>query len=216
MLLRRTLFFIVLALVWQACHSNDVKGIIINEVMQSNINYLMVEKDYPDSWVELYNASNQDISLKGYSIGLTSNCEEGYQIPDGNIIKSKGYLVINCDKENRDLHTNSRLDSGKGDLYLFDEKCNLVDELHLKKMPAPNVAYGRLTDGSDEWQYEIEPSAGGANTGKVSSIVLPDPVFSIEGGTYDTPVDITISLPDISLPKDTKIYVTYDGGEPTK
>ena len=183
--------------------------------MQSNIDYLMVEKDYPDSWVELFNSSNQDIALKGYTIGLTSNYKEGYRIPDEYIIKSKGHLVIYCDKENRGLHTNFRIDSGKGDLYLFDGTCNLVDELHLKKMPAPNVAYGRISDGSDEWQYELKPSAGEANNGKVSSIILPDPVFSISGGIYEDTIKLMISLPDITLPPDTKICISLDGSEPT-
>ena len=131
-----------MAFVWQVCHSNEVKKIFFNEVMQSNIDYLMVENDYPDSWVELYNPSDQNIALEGYTISLTSNYNEGYRIPEGYIIQSKDYLVIYCDKENRGLHTNFRIDSGKGELYLFDIKGNLIDELHLKKMPAPNVAYG--------------------------------------------------------------------------
>ena len=196
-------------------HISYSQSLLFNEVMQSNIDYLLVNHEYPDSWVELYNPSEQDVDLNGYYIGLSSNYNEAYKIPESSIIKAKGYIVICCDKENKELHTNFKIDSGKGDLFLFDTSGMIIDELHLKKMPAPNVAYGRISDGKDEWQYEIDPTPGVGNSGLVSSIVLPDPVFSVKGGVFDESIVVTISLPDIELPEDTKIFITFDGSEPT-
>ncbi len=132
------------------------------------------------------------------------------------IIPPRGFIVIYCDKENRGLHTNFRIDSGKGDLFFFSPNGELIDELHLKRMIAPNLAYGRIEDGHDEWQYEVTPTAGYPNAGKGSSLLLPDPVFSIKGGLYTDPLLLTISIPDYEVPNDTRIYVTTDGSEPTE
>jgi hypothetical protein len=33
--------------------------IVINEFMQSNMDFMMVDRDFPDSWVELYNGSGK-------------------------------------------------------------------------------------------------------------------------------------------------------------
>ena len=214
---RKSLLIIVLfALVWQVCHSSSIYSIRINEVMQSNVDYLIVDKDFPDSWVELYNTSNAAVDLKGAYIGLTPNYIEAYCIPEECIIPPKGHVVIYCDKEAKGLHTDFRLESGKGGLYLFSPNGDIIDELHHKKMLAPNIAFGRIADGAEEWQYEIKPSAGEANNGLVSTIILPDPVFSVEGGIYDTPVSLTISLPNFSLPEDTKIFISLDGSEPDR
>ena len=47
--------------------------LIINEVMQSNVDCVFTEHDFPDSWVEIYNSSDRDIAMNGYSLGLTGN-----------------------------------------------------------------------------------------------------------------------------------------------
>ncbi len=204
---------VTMGLIWggHLCHSQNV---LLNEVMQSNVDYLMVEKDFPDSWVELYNPSDKDVDIQGFLIGLKPDVSKAYIIPEKCVIGSNSYVLIYCDKENRGLHTDFRIDSGKGDLYLFDKDQNIIDELHLKKMPAPNVSYGRIYDGAEQWHYMITPSAGERNAGNVSNEVLPNPVFSINGGVYDSMVKVTISLPDTNLPDDTKLCITNDGHEP--
>ena len=55
--------------------SNESGHLVINEIMQSNIDLLMVEHDFPDSWVELYNPTGKAINIQGYRIGLTPDFE---------------------------------------------------------------------------------------------------------------------------------------------
>ena len=44
--------------------------LVINELMQSNIDCIMDDlHEFPDSWVELYNNSDEAIDLKDYQIG---------------------------------------------------------------------------------------------------------------------------------------------------
>lgn len=194
------------------------EGVVINEVMQSNIDYIMVENDFPDSWVELYNPTSSDIDLCGYYFGEKTDPAKDYQLPVGTVVPAMGHLVIYCDKEGEGLHTNFRVDAGNASLYLLDPQGNVVDHLDMAEMPAANIAYGRVTDGAEEWQYELTPTIGLPNAGGGSSALLPDPVFSVKGGVVKgSNVMVTISTPEgVELPDDAKLYVTVDGSEPTK
>lgn len=139
--------------------------LVINEVMQSNIDCIMDDmNEFPDSWVELYNNGESSEQLSNYSIGLTTDAQKAWALPASLI--NKGYRVlIYCDKAASGMHTDFRLESGKnGEIYLFKNN-KVVDKLtKMKKQPAPNIAYGRKTDGSDTWdiwlyQHQAVPTA---------------------------------------------------------
>ena len=168
--------------------------LVINELMQSNIDEVFDDlNDFPDSWVELYNTTSEPISLANYKIGTKIN-ENGqpvnaWQLPSNVVVPAYGYQLVYCDKsydklvedlsfkvglsnddkERLKLHTNFRLESGKGCVvYLFkggvlDESASMVDSL--KKQPAPNIAFGRELDGSAKWGYELVPTPGSAKGG---------------------------------------------------
>lgn len=191
--------------------------LIINEVMQSNIDCIMDDlNEFPDSWVELYNSGDQAVNLQDYKLGLKEDAGSAFQLPS-QTVAAHGYIVIFCDKSDvpTGLHTDFRLDSGKGNVYLFhgDE----VETLALKKMPAPNIAYGRVTDGADAWGYQQTPTPGAANCGSICSTLLGEPVFSEKGRvlTSSGSISLTLSLPEGS-PEGTVIRYTTDGTEPTQ
>jgi hypothetical protein len=193
--------------------------LVINELMQSNIDCIMDDlKEFPDSWVELYNNSDESINLNDYQIGIEA--DKTWQLPK-KTIDAKGFIVVYCDKEEWSLHTDFRLETGKGSvIYLFKGN-EVVDSLPaaLPKMPAPNIAYGRKTDGGSEWGYQLTPTPGATNCGEVcdEKHILGEPVFSEPGHVLTASKNISLAL---SLPKDapegTQIYYTTDGTEPTK
>lgn len=225
--------------------------LIINELMQSNIDCCMDDQnDFPDSWVELYNPSDAPVSLAHYKIGTKIDKDnkpvKAWQLPNNVSVPAKGYQLIYCDKsydklvedlsfkkilegglqdaekETLRLHTNFRLESGKGCVvYLFkdgvyDAQASMADSL--KKQPAPNIAYGRETDGSGKWGYELTPTPEGANMGGVVDIkqILGAPVFSDSGfvKTTVTPFELTLTKPK-KTPEGAQIYFTMNGKEPT-
>lgn len=203
--------------------SASAQTLKINEIMQSNVATLMDDiTEFPDSWVELYNPTDAAINLKDYKLSIKNKEKKAWQLPD-KTVAAKGYALIYCDKEGKEdnrLHADFRLESGKGcQVYLF-KSGEVVDSLPeaLKKMPAPDVAYGRKTDGASEWGYQLTPSAGKANTGDVCDAkhILGAPVFSEAGRV--TSGSSTINL-EISLPEDAPegAYITYttNGSEPT-
>ena len=198
----------------------DEATLVINELMQSNVETLMDDiKEFPDSWVELYNPTDAAINLKDYKIATKDKEKKAWQLPE-KTVPAKGYVVIYCDKEGKEdnrLHADFRLESGKdGNLYLF-KGGEIVDKLEgMAKMPAPDVAYGRKTDSADEWGYQLTPTPGKANTGEVCDAkhILGAPIFSEKGRVGNTAVNLTLSLPE-GAPEGAVIRYTTDGSEPT-
>ncbi len=194
--------------------SNESGHLVINEIMQSNIDQLMEEHDFPDSWVELYNPSGSAINISGYSIGEHADGTDAWRLEGNRYIPARGYLLIYCDKKAEGLHTDFRLDVGTGELYLFDARGKVIDQLTYESMPAPNIAYGRVNDGDEEWHYELQPSPGSANVGQGTTDLAPDPIFSVEGGLMDEAFTLRVTMPEAGCPHDANIYWTTDGSEP--
>ena len=197
----------------------------INEIMQSNVECIMDDiKEFPDSWVELYNPTDAAINLKDYQICNKNKVKKAWQLPD-KTVAAKGYVIIYCDKEGKEnnrLHADFRLESGKDcALYLFkDKKADPVDSLPsgMKKMPAPDVAYGRETDGADKWGYQLTPTPGKANSGEICNEkhILGVPVFGQKGfvTSNDAAFQLNLSLPE-DAPEGAYITYTLNGNDPT-
>jgi len=213
---------LLLILATLCCGIMNAQTLVINEIMQSNIETTMDDiTEFPDSWVELYNPTDAAINLKDYKISNKNKEKKAWQLPD-KTIAAKGYVLIYCDKEGKEnnrLHADFRLESGKdGNLYLFSNG-GVVDKLEaMAKMPAPDIAYGRNTDGSDEWGYELTPTPGKANTGGIVNAkqILGAPEFSELGrvSSTNTTIILQLSMPE-STPEGAIIRYTTDGSEPT-
>lgn len=204
-------FVLLIALIFSFTASSQL---IINEIMQSNIDCIMDDlNEFPDSWVELYNPGTQIEYLDAYKICDKDKIKKAYQLPDKEVRPGE-FIIIYCDKEDQGLHTSFRLESGKGgNLYLFKDD-QVVDKLEdWEKQPAPNIAYGRVFDGSDDWGYMAIPTPGNTNCGIVCKDILGQPVFSSPGKVFSEDFDITLSLPE-NAPNSTLIRYTLDGKEP--
>lgn len=192
--------------------------LIFNEIMQSNVDQLMYKGDFPDSWFEVYNPTAHTVNMKYWYIGTENDLTKAYQLRHTRTVRTHEYLLFYCDKKDDGWeHTDFRLEStSKGNLYLWNAQGELVDSLHYKKMKAPNVAYGRIGTQSSQWGQLITATPGSANANDTCSLMLPDPVFSIEGQLLAQGTTLTITAPDApALPADTRLYVTTDGSAPT-
>ena len=213
--MKKWTFSIALLLSSQAIHAQ----LVINELMQSNIDCIMDDlNEFPDSWVELYNTGTAAVNLKEWRLGLSDKAGEAWQLSNKQIGPGE-YALVFCDKVGKNLHTDFRLESGKGgSLYLFQGQ-TIIDKVEdLPKQPAPNIAYGRKTDGSNEWGYQLTPTPEGTNTGEVCDHdhILGEPVFSEPGKVFNgnKTFNLQLSLPEGS-PEGTEIRYTTNGSEPT-
>ena len=220
--------------------------LVINELMQSNIDEVWDDQnDFPDSWVELYNPTGEYIWLAGYEIGAkvdkSGNPVNPWRLPTNEYVEPYSHKLIYCDKaydklledlnfkqgglsddekESLRLHTNFRLESGKGCVVYLLKDGQEIDRVTLeKKQPAPNIAYGREEDYSPTWGYELTPTPGDSNVGGIcgDNQILGAPIFSESGfvktETAFEPFYLILSLPEDS-PEGTQIYYTTDGSEP--
>ena len=201
-------------------NNNEQKGQLrINELMQSNIDCTMDDlNDFPDSWVELYNSGTTPINLRHYKLGLTINAEAAWNLPS-QIVEPGQFLVVYCDKVGKKLHTDFKLDSGKGaSIYLFFN--GEVDDKreNIEKQPAPNISLGYKSETDLTWGYQYQPTPGAANCGTLceKKQLLGQPVFSEKGRvlTSKATLHVQLSLPDGS-PEGTILRYTLDGSEPT-
>ena len=72
---------LILFLVPLCCTLAAAQGrLLINELMQSNVDFMMVDHDFPDSWVELYNGSNTTMQIEQYRIGTSNVFSEAFQL----------------------------------------------------------------------------------------------------------------------------------------
>ena len=209
----------LLALALMTLAANNIRAqVVINELMQSNIDCIMDDiNEFPDSWVELYNAGTTAVDLADYSIGDSDKANKAWKLPNLQLEAGK-HVVVYCDKEANGLHTDFRLESGKdGAVYLFKGE-NVADKVTgMKKQPAPNIAYGRKNDAADDWGYMLTPTPGNTNCGKTTKTILGQPVFSSTGmvSAETKSFNLTLSLPD-GAPEGTVIRYTKDGTEPTE
>lgn len=214
--MKTRLFFTTLSLV--IALSTVRAQVIITELMQSNIDCVMDDlNEFPDSWVELYNSGSTAVNLNQYSLGDSNNAGQAWPL-DNFTLSPQQYTLVYCDKVGKGMHTDYRLESGKGcAVYLFKDGA-VVDKISdLKKQPAPNVSYGRKTADSDSYGYQAVPTPGAPNCGTVLSNkdILGEPVFSELGRVVQSGnITLELSMP-AGTPEGAEIHYTLNGSEPT-
>ena len=142
----------------------------INEFMASNDTtyYDPATNDYPD-WIELYNFGDQPVDIGGYYISDDLTDLTAWQIPEGEpdstTIPAKGFLLLLADKKTEAgvLHVKIKL-SGKGEQIALTapDGNTVIDSLTFGEQTT-DVSYGRLPDGSDNWQFFENPTPGVSN-----------------------------------------------------
>ena len=191
----------------------------INELMQSNIDCMIDDlNDFPDSWVELYNSGPTPINLRRYKLGLTKDVNTAWPLP-AQIVEAGQFVVVCCDKVGHKLHTDFRLDSGKGgSVYLFFD--GEIDDQRedIGKQPAPNISLGYKSETDLTWDYQYEPTPGSANCGTLceKKSLLGEPTFSEKGRVLTDGATLHLQLsPQPDSPEGTIVRYTLDGSEPT-
>ena len=126
--------------------------LVINEIMASNVGTVMSPATNFDSWIELYNPTDEDISLNGFFLSDDSNNLKQWQMPaDIGFVPAKGFMVIWLGSNNiKHNQAPFNLDCEGGTICLSDKNGELiVSESYPEAMS--RVSYARKTDGTREW-----------------------------------------------------------------
>ena len=204
----------ILAVLFLLTVQTSFPQIAINEIMQSNVNCLFVDNEFPNSWVELYNNSDATVALDGYRIGSKNKFDTAYELPPFTM-SPHSYQLIYCDKAAKGFHTDFSLEVSKGKIYLFDSTGTIKDAIEYKNTLSAlplNISYVR---NGNRWGYTGTPTPG-ADNAPIFEKILPEPIFNKSGRVY--PCSQASDVISVSVPQDappgTIIRYTLDGSEP--
>src|SRR5262249_47751861 len=120
----------------------------LNEFMAANSGVLRDEDGDSSDWIEIYNPSENAVSLAGWFLTDATNALTKWVFPDV-LLGAGGYLVVFASDKNRTnptapLHTNFKLASAGEYLALVDPATNVVSDFFPAYPPQPaDTSYGR-------------------------------------------------------------------------
>ena len=185
--------------------------LIVNEIMASNAGVVMSPATNFDSWIELYNPTEQAVSLSGMYLSDSPDNLKRWQLPsDIGSVPARGYKVIWLGSD--DIKSNQapfKLDCDGGTIYLSDKSGELVVSQQYPEALS-RTAYARTTDGGDAWAWTAEPTPGGTNaTATYATERLAAPVLSQDSRLFTGTLSVKVDIPEGA----TLLYTT-DGSLP--
>ena len=187
--------------------------VVINEYC-STTNIHQDEDKANSDWIELYNTTDAEVSLKGWHLSDKSGNLTKWTFPDISL-QPKAFLMVYASGKDRavagkPLHTNFSLSSDGETIYLADAQGNLVHKTDSVTMPS-NASRGLFPDGSDKWFFFAEPTPESANTTKTFATAKTSTVeIEPRGGVFTSAVTVTLKTSG-----NTPIYYTLDCTVPT-
>jgi hypothetical protein len=190
----------------------DVDGrLVINEIMASNGLTLKNEVGMAGDWIELYNPTNQDISLTNYSLTDDLTMPRKTLIGTGVVVPAGKYLILWLDSlvGHGNTHLQMKLESMGGSIGLARPDGSFISKLTYGGQET-DFSASREPDGSDAWVIEWHPSPGASNpagAGKplaVATAATPPEAVPASG-------DLTEKMLGLDVMTDLKIDVDADG-----
>ena len=181
--------------------SGYAQSIVINEFMASNAGAVQSnDGQYPD-WIELYNPSDQTVSLAGLYLSDKLDNLTKWRFPDDRpdltTLDPNGYRVVwasGSPSTPAELHASFSLNADGEALVLTDtDGQTIVDVITFDKQIS-DTSFGRDANAPERWVFLFEPTPGQTNSAGVLGWVEPVQ-FSVERGFYDTPFTVTLSCP---------------------
>ena len=185
-------------------------GLIINEVMASNVDGTMSPATNFDSWIELYNPTATDIALAGMRL---SDGTTVWTMPaDMGTVAAGGFKVVWLGSN--DIKPNQapfKLDCDGGTIMLSDADGKMVASADYPEALS-RTSWARTTDGGDRWAWTDQSTPGSGN----ASATFPDggrldaPAVDTDSRLFSGAVDVNVTIPEGCT-----LHYTTDGSLPT-
>jgi hypothetical protein len=194
----------------------------INEVLARNATGITDQSGAREPWIELVNTGARAVALDGLFLSNDDANPTRWAFPAGAAIPAGAFLTIFADGEpaqstSSELHAGFRLASTAGSPLRLtlsrveNGSTQAIDHLRASVPAAPDVASGRLPDGSVPVIVDVSPTPGGPNT---PLIVNRPPVFpSVTGLSVDegSTLDVQLAASDPDQPGQTLTFQRLSG-----
>jgi len=189
-------------------------AIQINELMVSNDTTVVDEAGEFEDWIELYNSSDDDIDLNGYSLSDKEADLTKWTIDTTIIIPAKGFQIIWCDEDGNQgpTHANFKLARSGEHVFLTNPTEEVIDDV-LYDEQITDVSYAREVDGTGDFIQQA-PTFGITNVivvDTMSSAISPNAVSSLAVTFFPNPISLNASRLRIkSVANTTLMLDVYD------
>lgn len=190
--------------------------VVLNEVCSKNTYYRDPTDRETYDWIELYNTTENEISLKDW--GISDRQDKVKHIFTEDItIPAYGFLILwACGEEfmsgkaSGGVYLPFSLSKTGEDVFLFSTRGALVHSLSVPEL-GDNISFGYRKDGRGDL-VKMLPSFGETNDDAASALALDTSVasFSHESGFYDSMFTLKVSVPTGYT-----VYYTDDSTVPT-
>ena len=182
--------------------------VVINEVCSLNGSIIRDGVNDCSDYIELYNVSQEEISLAGWYISDDETSPKKYQLPEG-VIAPGEYLVLYANGKEGGSNLPFKISDAGEKIFLSDVEGNLIDSAAVPQLEL-NQTYARVTDGAKEWTVkEASWHASNDAAAMIPETALEMPVFSKTSGFYEDAFELTLTAK-----AGEKIYYTLDGSLP--
>jgi len=179
------------------------QSVVINEIVASNSG----EDNYHDSngeaedWIELYNNTAEDISLKDCYLSDDIDVLKHWRFSEDATIPANDYLIIWADRDVQqgDFHVDFKLSKTKGDVFLSYENGDILDQVSYENLDVDD-AFARIPNGTGDFVKQIATFNEANDSGTISTENIPTEFFNI----YPNPTQDFIQ---IDLKKNENIQV---------
>ena len=197
--------------------ASSADGLVINEIQVSNIDMFIDPSFNYGSYIELYNPTDNGISLDGLCVSddpaQPTKCRLNTR---SGAVPPHGYGLVWFDHHDlNDGMADMELDMDGGTIYLSDGNGRV-----LASQPYPRgigrTSYARTTDGGQFWAVTAYPTPGSSNSGSrewvdaSAPVRLPMPAVSHASQLFDNAFTLQVDIPDGA-----SLHYTTDGSTPT-
>ena len=184
---------------YQSDNTSAIAGdLVINEFMASNDTTQADQDGEFDDWVELFNNTDQAISLAGFHLSDDADNPTKFTFPAGTSIGANDYLIVwtDGDTDQEGLHTDFKLSAGGEAVLLFDGDTALVDKIDFPEQTT-DISYGRFPNGTGDFA-EMTPTFGAENNDGTVRTLFPEVLdlhLSVAPNPADGPVVLSLNEP---------------------
>ena len=185
--------------------------VVINEVASNNETLLVDDFGNTSDWIELFNASAENVDLEGYFLSDDVDNLQKWAFP-AQTISAHGFLLIFASDEdvNSDfLHTNFKLSADGESVFLSNPQGDIIDQIDLPTLDE-DITFGRMPDGADALFYFNGASPNASNNENDFFNIAAMPVFENQTFFHESELEIKLTCSNPNC----QIFYTLDGSMP--